>query len=632
MVFATVIIVIVFIPLLFLEGLEGRFFRPLGVTYIVSILASLIVALTVTPALCKYLLRGKLGGHEGRDGFLVRWLKRRYEPVLRSAIAHRGWVLSIAGVVTALALWLGSTFGTSFLPEFNEGSFTVFLMAPPGTSLDESDRLANGIERRLAKIEGVRSVTRRTGRAERDEHAEPVSSSELDMALLPDADMNEIRRQIDEIIANVPGITTQVGQPIEHRLSHILSGTPAAIAINVFGDDLSILRQLAKQIEAELKAIPGTRDVAANREVLITSLPIQYRAQDLAASGLTPADAAEQVQAAIYGETIAEVNQGIRRYAMVVRLAPEERERVDQIESLMLRGRGGATVRLRDVATVGVERTSNLIARENAQRKAVISLNVGDGYNLGDLVQAVRERVDPIVQKAGYSVTYGGQFEAQQSALRTILIAGTGVILLMLLLLQLSTGSFRVATLVMLNLPLAVIGGIVAIYLTEADHPFRNTLALFGLSGSMYQAPVISIASMVGFITLFGIAVRNGILLVNHYAHVMEVEGKPIEVAIVQGSMERLVPILMTALCAALGLVPLALAAGRPGSELLAPLAIVVLGGLITSTFLNLIVVPAGYALIHRANLAPNATSSPSLLSKPRRFVIRQSKPTAEGV
>jgi CzcA family heavy metal efflux pump len=632
MVFATVIIVIVFIPLLFLEGLEGRFFRPLGITYIVSILASLVVALTVTPALCKYLLGGKLGGHEGRDGFLVRWLKRRYEPTLRAAIRHRGWVLTTAGAITALSLWLGSTFGTSFLPEFNEGSFTVFLMAPPGTSLDESNRVANNIEKQLAAIEGVNSVTRRTGRAERDEHAEPVSSSELDVTLLAGADKDEIRRQMEAIVSNVPGVTTSVGQPIEHRLSHILSGTPAAIAINVFGDDLSKLRQLAKQIETELKAIPGARDVAANREVLITSLPIRYRAQDLAASGLTPADAAEQVQAALYGETIAEVNQGVRRYAMIVRLAPEERERVDQIETLLLRGRGGATVRLRDVATVGAERTSNLIARENAQRKAVISLNVGDGYNLGDLVQAVRERVDPIVQQAGYSVAYGGQFEAQQSAARTILVAGAGVILLMLLLLQLSTGSFRVATLVMLNLPLAIIGGIVAIYLTEADHPLRNTLALFGLSSSPYQAPVISIASMVGFITLFGIAVRNGILLVNHYAHVMEVDGKPMEVAIVQGSMERLVPILMTALCAALGLVPLAFAAGRPGNELLAPLAIVVLGGLITSTFLNLIVVPAGYAMIHRASLTPSSLSTPSLIARMKRLFNRSSKPSTEGV
>jgi HME family heavy-metal exporter len=294
MVFATIIIVIVFVPLLFLQGIEGRFFRPLGITYIVSILASLVVALTVTPALCRYLLRGRLGRHTERDGLLVRWLKRVYEPALRVALRYRGVVLAGAALATALALWLGSTFGTSFLPEFNEGTFTVFLMAPSGTSLQESNRLAVGIEMRLAQIEGVRSVTRRTGRAERDEHAEPVSSSEIEVTVEPGFDKIDIRAQIDAIIANVPGVTTMIGQPIEHRLSHLLSGTPAAIAINVFGDDLPSLRTIAKEIETALQEIPGTRDIAANREVMIQSLPIQYRAADLAAAGLTPAMAAEQ--------------------------------------------------------------------------------------------------------------------------------------------------------------------------------------------------------------------------------------------------------------------------------------------------------------------------------------------------
>jgi CzcA family heavy metal efflux pump len=604
MVFATVIIVIVFVPLLFLEGLEGRFFRPLGITYIVSILASLIVALTVTPALCKYLLRGKFAkGHASdnahdRDGWLVRWLKARYEPSLRIALRHRGLVLGAAVIATVISLLLGNTFGRSFLPEFNEGSFTVFLMAPPGTSLQESNRVANSIETRLAEIEGVRSVTRRTGRAERDEHAEPVSSSELDVTLKPDADKETVRQQIAAFAGAVPGVTVQIGQPIEHRLSHILSGTPAAIAINVFGEDLATLRSLAKQIESELKAIPGARDVTANREVLITSLPIHYRHQDLAAVGLSPADAAEQVQAAIYGEVVAEVNKGVRRYDMVVRLAEEDRQNVSQLKSLMLVGKGGAVLRLIDVADIGPERTSNLIARENAQRKAVISCNVAEGYNLGDLVEQVRHRVEPVVQGVGYTVHFGGQFEAQQSASRTILFGGAGVIVVMLMLLQLSTGSLKAALVVLVNLPLAIIGGIAAIYLTESSSLWTNTLALFGLTSAPYHAPVISIASMVGFVTLFGIAVRNGILLVNHYQHVMVEENKPLQEAIVLGSMERLVPILMTALCAALGLLPLALNAGKPGSELLAPLAIVVLGGLITSTFLNLVVIPAGYSLV----------------------------------
>ncbi len=616
MVLATIIIVVVFVPLLFLQGMEGRFFRPLGITYIVSILASLIVALTLTPALCKLLLRGKLGGDEHQDGFFVRWLKRRYEPSLRWSIRHRGTVLGSAVAATVLALWLGSTFGTSFLPAFNEGTFTVFLFAPPGTSLGESNRAASGIEGRLAEIDGVESVTRRTGRAERDEHAEPPSSSEIEVTVVPGASKERVREQIDAVLANVPGVTTMIGQPIEHRLSHILSGTPAAIAINVYGSDLSKLRQIAKEIEVALKSFPGARDVAANREVTVTSLPIRYRHQDLAAAGLAPASAAEQVQEAIYGETVAEINQGVRRYDLVVRLAPEERESIEQLRSLRLRGVGGATVRLEEVADIGPERTPNLIARENAQRKAVISCNVAEGYNLGDLVAQVQARVDPIVQRAGYAVHYGGQFEAQQSASRTILVAGVGVAVVMLMLLQLSTGSLRAALLVMVNLPLAIIGGIVAIYVTEAANPLTNTLSLFGLTRVLYQAPVISIASLVGFITLFGIAVRNGLLLVNHYQHLMLVEGKSLADAIVHGSMERLVPILMTALCAALGLIPLARAAGEPGSELLSPLAVVVLGGLITSTFLNLIVVPAGYSLVFGLKVVEEQTESRGVVGR----------------
>jgi CzcA family heavy metal efflux pump len=605
-VFATIIICMVFVPLLFLQGLEGRFFQPLGIAYILSIMASLVVALTVTPALCRVLLRmpatgDEHGGSHSHDGPLVRVLKRWYEPVLKASLRRRKFVLSSALVLTVLSLVLASTFGTAFLPAFKEGTFTVFLMAPPGTSLIESNRLAGGVEKRLAEIEGVQSVTRRTGRAERDEHAEPVSSSEIEVTVKPDGNQDEVRRRIDEIIANVPGITTMVGQPIEHRLSHILSGTPAAIAINVYGDDLPTLRTLASKIEGVLKEIPGTRDIAAGREVMVTSLPIRYRAADLAAAGLSPAEAAEQVQQALYGETVAQINQGVRRYDLVVRLAESERERFDQIGELQLHGAGGGVVRLREVADIGPEKTSNLIARENAQRKAVVSVNVAEGYNLGQLVEEVRKRVDPIVHGAGYTVHYGGQFEAQQSASRTILIMGAGVAVVMFLLLQISTGSSRTALLVMLNLPLALIGGVAAIYLTESPSLVKNSLALFGIGGR-YIAPVISIASMVGFVTLFGIAVRNGILLVNHYDHLQKHEGVSRGDSIVQGSMERLVPILMTALTAALGLIPLAMALGKPGSELLAPLAVVVLGGLVTSTLLNLFVVPAGYAMAYRVD------------------------------
>ncbi|MFI4916263.1 MAG: efflux RND transporter permease subunit [Phycisphaerales bacterium JB060] len=598
MVFATAIIVMVFLPLLFLQGLEGRFFRPLALAYIVSILASLLVALTVVPALCRILLRGRLDRRDlGRDGYLIRLLKQVYEPVLRTAITARMWVLGGAGLATITALWLASTFGTSFLPSFNEGTFTVFLLAPPGTSLIESDRLATQVEHQLVQIPGVRSVSRRTGRAERDEHAEPVSNSEIEVTVGDGRDRLAVRTEIDRILGSVPGITTMVGQPIEHRLSHVLSGTPAAIAINVYGEDLAVLRRTAQQIAAELEAMPGARDVNANREVMITSLPVRYRHEQLAAAGLSPADAADQVRQAIFGEVVDRVNQGIRQYDLVVRLAPQERETIDQLRDLLLTGRDGATVRLNDVADIGPQRASNLITRENAQRKAVVSLNVADGANLGDLVEAVRQRIQPIAREAGVTVSFGGQFEAQQSAARTIAVAGCIVVIVMLMLLQISTGSLRAAILVMTNIPLALIGGIAAIYATEGGGAVSNTLALLGMGGP-YIPPVLSIASMVGFITLFGIAVRNGILLMNHYNHLMREEGVSLGDAIVRGSMERLSPILMTAISAALGLAPLAMAAGEPGSELLAPLAVVTLGGLLTSTLLNLIVIPAGYSMV----------------------------------
>jgi CzcA family heavy metal efflux pump len=597
MVFATVIIGLVFVPLMFLGGIEGRFFRPLGIAFVVSLLASLLVALTVTPALCRFLLHAEPTEREAREGFLVRGLKRLYEPTIRLALRHRRVVLASAALAAAASVWLGGSFGSSFLPEFNEGTFTVGLFAPPGTSLQASDRMAAAVETRLLELDGVRSVTRRTGRAERDEHAEPVSNSEIDVTVEAGFAGEQVRAEITRVLEQVPGITTNVGQPIEHRLSHILSGTPAAIAISVYGDDLARLRAIAAEIEAALADLPGARDVTANREVMIRSLPIEYRPQVLAAFGLTPLAAARQVRDAVYGVTVAEVNEGTRRYGLAVRLHPEGRDDVEDLRRLVLRGAGGALVRLEEVAEIGPELASNLIARENSQRKAVVSLNVAEGANLGHLVEQVRLRVDPIVERHGYTVRYGGQFEAQQTASRAILISGTLVLLVMLVLLDLAIGSWRVALLVLVNLPLSLIGGVLAVFLAESSDPLGNALALLG--GGAYTAPVLSIASLVGFIALFGIAVRNGILLVNHYRHLLEQEGCTPYEAVLRGSMERLVPILMTALTAALALVPIVLEGDQPGNEILSPLSVVILGGLLTSTFLNLVVVPAGYAAIH---------------------------------
>ena len=598
MVFATWLIVLVFLPLFFLDGVEGRFFRPLGIAFVASITASLLVALTVTPALCRLLLAGKLDGGRHADAPVVRLLKRWYEPTLRVALRWRGSLLLLVAALTAAALVLVATFGSSFLPEFNEGTYTVGLYAPPGTSLAASDRMARAVEAQLLGLEGVRSVTRRTGRAERDEHAEPVSNSEIDVTLHGGYPKEQARSAITEVLASVPGITSNVGQPLEHRLSHILSGTPAAIAISVFGDDLARLRQIAAEIEAELKALPGTRDVAANRELRIRAVPVEFDSEALFAAGLSVSDAAAQIRAAMFGVTVAEVYEGSRRTDIAVRYAPELRDGLSDLQRLVLEGPSGVRVRLEDVARVGIDLAPHLIARENLSRKAVVSLNVDAGANLGHLVQSVRERVDPIVQRHGYSVHYGGQFEAQRSASRRIASVSALVLLLAVALLWQAVASLRVALLVLVNLPLALIGGVAAVFVTESERPVANLVAL--VSGGNYAAPVLSIAAIVGFIALFGIAVRNGILLVNHYRHLIEKEQLPLPEAIVLGSKERLVPILMTALTAALALLPIVWAGKQPGNEILAPLSVVIVGGLLTSTFLNLIVVPAGYAAVHR--------------------------------
>jgi HME family heavy-metal exporter len=609
MVFATLIIGLVFAPLMFLDGIEGRFFRPLGIAFVVSLMASLFVALTVTPALCTLLLKPEGAEAESGDGWLVRQLKEGYEPLLRLALRWRFLLMGAAAAATALTLWVGSTFGSAFLPEFNEGTFTVALFAPPGTSLNASDRLASSVEKQLMQLDGVASVSRRTGRSERDEHVEPVSNSEIDVTILPGHEKEVVRERISRVLEEIPGITSNIGQPIEHRLSHILSGTPAAIAISVYGEELSVLRTIAKEIEAVLKPLPGARDVAANREVMIQSVPVEYQPELLAAYGLTPASAALQVRDAVFGATVAQVNEGVRRYGLAVRLRDEDRNSIEDLKRLILRGMGGALVRLEEVAHIGRELTSNLIARENSSRKAVISLNVAQGANLGHLVAKVQARVDPIVARHGYRVKYGGQFEAQQSASRAILLFGGVVLLIVLVLLHLAIGSLSVSLLVLINLPLAMIGGICAVFWTGSDAPLQNLAGLFGMAH--YTPPVLSIASMVGFITLFGIAVRNGILLVNHYAHLIENEGCSVHRAIMQGSLERLVPILMTALTAALALVPIVLEGNSAGNEILAPLSAVILGGLLTSTFLNLVLVPAGYAALHARKSPMSPTPNP---------------------
>lgn len=610
-VFATVIICVVFIPLLLMQGLEGRFFRPLGFAYIVAVMASLVVALTVTPALCRHLLKPKTSdesqgldapGETGAEnnpeegGRLVRVLLGVYRPTLDWALRRRGLVVGATLVLTFASIALASTFGSSFLPSFNEGSLTVFVTAPPGTSLVESDRISSSVEKQLVGLTGVRGVTRRTGRAERDEHAEPVWSSELDVTIAEGHTKADVAARVDVALEAVKGVTTTVGQPIEHRLSHILSGTPAALAINIYGDDLAVLRKVASVVEDAMNDVEGTRDVAANREVLVDAVPIAYDREALRHFGLTPAEAAEQVGAAVDGAHVSEVRDGFRNYRLMVRIDEQARRSAEDLGNLVLRGSDDRLVRLRDVARVYKDQAPYLIARQDGRRKAVVSANIEVGSNLGHVVEAVQKVVDPIAASFGVTVEYGGQFQAQKSASKSLLFSGIAVLFLVGLLLKSTLGSVRATLLVGVNLPLGLIGGIVAVFIAESPDTLANLGALF--TGGKYQAPVVSVASLVGFVTLFGIAVRNGILLVNHYAWLQENEGLDVLESVRRGSTERLVPILMTALTAVLGLVPLAFAGDQPGSELLSPLAVVVLGGLVTSTFLNLVVVPIGYAAI----------------------------------
>jgi CzcA family heavy metal efflux pump len=599
-VFATIIIAVVFLPLLFLQGLEGRFFRPLGLSYIIAILASLLVALTVTPVLCKYLMRNKITktGDES-DSWLVRKLKACYAPLLELSLRYKKTLMAGALVCIVLSLAVASTFGTSFLPKFREGTFTVFVMIPPGSSLAESDRLASGIEKRFLNVEGVRHVVRRSGRAERDEHAELVSTSEIEVSIKNGYDQNVVKEEINDIVKSIPGLVTLIGQPIEHRLSMVLSGTKADVAINLYGTDLAVLRKAAKETVAAVESVPGSTEVSANREVTVQTISVRYRSEDLRRWGITRQSAAEQVSTAFNGRQVRVINDGIKRYDLVVRLENDERRDIDDLRQFMVKGPGNVLVRLTEIADVGPEEAPNIINRDNAQRKAVVSANVAPGYNLGHLVKAITETVQPIASKYGLTVTFGGQFEAQQSATRMLAIMTLAVLTIIFLLLNSAVGSMKIAGLIMINLPLAIIGGVVAVFIADSPDVWGNFMALLGFGDQRYQAPVLSIASIVGYITLFGIAVRNGLLLVNNYTQLLN-SGLPMKEAIIKGSLDRLVPIMMTALITILGLLPILMAADKPGGELLAPIAVVQLGGLTTSTFLNLFVIPAGFAWLFR--------------------------------
>jgi len=599
-IFSTTIIVLVFLPLLFLSGLEGQFFRPLGLAYLLVFVASLLIAITITPALCMLLYsyrkkRNPVAHATLQDGVSVRLLKRIYQPLLTLCTRYPKSICLLMALLTAATLGLAATFGSSFLPPFHEDCYTVFVSTPIGTSLEETERVTFKAMQDIRAIPGIQSVTRKTGRAERDEHAEPVSASEILVRVDLKKDPNQLRKAIESVIAQIPGVATMIGYPMAHRISAVLSGTNAELAINIFGEELSTLRAVAAKIKTILDTMPEVADARANREIMVDTLRIRYRLDDLARAQLTLKEAGEQVSAAFNGIVVGHVAQNQRRWDVVVRVEQEERAALADIAAFKLSTSTGTRVRLDDVADVFREESSNLIVRENTRRKALISCNVAANSNLGDLVAALRKKIEPTIHKMGCTVTYGGTYEAQQSATQRLTLLSIAIFIAIILLLACSTGSFSAALLVMLNLPLSIIGSVVAIYLVNPAPLGENTRALLGLGGT-YLAPIISVASLVGFVTVVGFVVRNGLLLINRYRDLEKLGKSRIE-AIREGSMERMVPIIMTSLTTIFGLIPIVIAYDKPGGELLAPLAIVQFGGLISATLLNLLILPAAYSI-----------------------------------
>ncbi|TDI41909.1 MAG: efflux RND transporter permease subunit [Acidobacteria bacterium] len=569
---ATVIIAIVFVPLFFLSGVEGRMLQPLGFAYVVSILASLGVAVTVTPVLCSFLLPRAGFLDRERESWLVEHLKRAYAVTL-TVVLKRPTVVVIAAmplVVVTIALF--PFMGRGFLPEFQEGTLTVSVVTVPGTGLVESDELGRLAELKMLAHPAVVSTARRTGRAELDEHAQGVNAAEIDVLLdLSQAELFEVMDELRADLASVVGTNVTIGQPIGHRIDHMLSGTRAAIAVKIFGPDLHELRRIAEAVRAAVEDVPGVVDLAVEQQADVPQLRIVADRDAMSKYGVTPGALAEAIDVAFYGEPVSQVLEGQNAFDLVVRFDEQHRGSAEKIKSAIIDTPLGAKVELGWLAEVTEDRGPNTISRENVQRKIVVQSNVS-GRDVASVVEDFRERIEANVDiPQGYYVEYGGQFESGEAAARAIAVLSAVSILAIFLILYQEFGSARTALLIMVNLPLALIGGVAAL---------------------VASGGVLNVASLVGFIALFGIAVRNGILLVSHYNRLMR-EGEPRREAVFRGSIERLNPILMTALTAALALIPLAIGGGEAGKEIQSPMAIVVLGGLLSSTALNMIVVPA---------------------------------------
>ena len=575
-VFATVIVMLVFLPLLFLVGVEGRLLQPLGFAYLISLFASLIVALTVTPALCAYLLPGIPSILEGREPRLATALKRGYERLLPHALHHPWLVIGTAALLLVSAVAAVPSMGRAFLPAFNEGALVVSAVTLPGTSLAESNAIGSAVERLLLEVPEVTATARRTGRAELDEHVQGVESAEIDVRLDPGGRSRDVvLEEIRERLSLVPGTNITIGQPISHRIDHMLSGSRANIAIKVFGDDLVVLRALGTQAVNAVDGIPGLVDVALEPQADIPTVRVKFDRTALARHGLSAGQAASALETALLGRQVGQIIDGQMMYPLILRYAPSDLADLDAIWQTRVDMPEGARVPLGSLAEIVEDRGPNLIGRENVQRRIVVTANVA-GRDLGSVVSDVRERVATgVTLPDGYRVEYGGQFEAETEATRLIAGLGLAAVAGIFLILVSAFRSTRDAAIVMINLPLALIGGVVGVFLGDG---------------------VLSIAALIGFISLFGIATRNGIMLVSHIRRLREDEGvTDAREAVIRGSVNRLVPILMTALSTGLALIPVAMGFGEPGSEIQAPLALVIVCGLVSSTALNMFVVPAVY-------------------------------------
>ena len=580
---STAIIIVSFIPLFYLSGMEGRMLIPLGVAFIVALVASTIVALTLTPVLCSYLLGGKHEDKVPKEAFVAAWLKKHYERWLVWALDHKRPVVLTTAALFVAALGLFFTLGHSFLPKFNEGSFTINISSMPGISLEESDRIGRRAEEILLSIPEIQTVARKTGRAELDEHALGVNVSEIEAPFeLKDRSHEELLDDVRHKLSVISGANIEIGQPISHRIDAMLSGTQAGIAIKLFGDDLNKMFELGNQIKDAIADVDGIADLNVEQQVERPELEIKPKREMLKMYGIPLADFNTFVRVNMAGETVSQVYEKGGSFNLVVRAAEHDRCDMERIRDLMIDTPDGRKIPLANVAEVTSAMGPNTINRENVKRKIVISANAS-GRDMRSVVNDIQKRVaEKVKMPEGYHVEYGGQFESEQSASRTLTLASVLSIIVIFLLLYMQFNNALESAVILINLPLALIGGVFTLVCTTGE---------------------VSIPAIIGFISLFGIATRNGMLLINRYNMLRGEKETPLRECIVHGSLDRLNPILMTALCSALALIPLALRGSLPGNEIQSPMAKVILGGLLTSTFLNGFIIPIVYEWMNKKKI-----------------------------